>query len=83
MTPPTFLTRRGRKPQDADLEKPRPLDESVEDGRFPADPTPDTGPTDEEGGADPIDPDTGLPYDDNDPGEDAPRANQQGGTSDS
>jgi hypothetical protein len=57
-----------------------PLDEAGEDAIPPTEPPVDTALDDDEGGADPIDPDTGLPYDETDPGTEAPPAERRGGT---
>jgi len=57
-----------------------PLEETGEEAIPPTDPPVETALDDDEGGADPIDPDTGLPYDETDPGTVAPPADRRGGT---
>jgi hypothetical protein len=60
-----------------------PLEELSETGEpaiAPTDPPVITALDDDEGGADAIDPDTGLPYEDRDPGTAAPPAGPLGGT---
>jgi hypothetical protein len=57
-----------------------PLEETGEPAIPPTDPPVETALDDDEGGADPIDPDTGLPYDDRDPGTAGPVAERRGGT---
>ena len=59
-----------------------PLEETGAPALPPTDPPVETALDDDEGGADPIDPDTGLPYDETDPGTEAPTAERRGGTPD-
>lgn len=59
-----------------------PLDDTGEPAIAPTDPPVVTALDDDEGGADAIDPDTGLPYDESDPGTEAPLATRTGGTPD-
>lgn len=59
-----------------------PRDQINEISDIPNDPPLETEIDDDEGGADAIDPDTGLPYDEADPGEVTLPADRLGGTSD-
>lgn len=60
-----------------------PLDDAGEEAIPPTDPPVETALDDDEGGADPIDPDTGRPYEDKDPGTAGPRAERFGGAPES
>lgn len=80
---------RSRNPQS---DRPKPHDPLVDDALplddVGEDPVPRTVPPvtterdDDEGGATPLDPDTGLPYDDSDPGTATVPADRTGGASD-
>lgn len=59
-----------------------PLDAVVDDAAPDTAPAVPTARDDDEGGADPVDPDTGAPYPEEDAGVDAPPATRTGGTSD-
>ncbi|HHX89761.1 MAG TPA: hypothetical protein GX700_08325 [Paracoccus sp.] len=65
---------------DAILDGARPLDNTGGPAIVPTDPPVVTALDDDEGGADAIDPDTGLPYDDTDAGTETPLAGRTGGT---
>jgi hypothetical protein len=56
------------------------LEEAGEPAIPPTDPPVETALDDDEGGADPMDPDTGRPYDERDPGTAGPPAGPLGGT---
>jgi hypothetical protein len=58
------------------------LEETGEPAIPPTDPPVETALDDDEGGADAIDPDTGRPYEDRDPGTAGPPAERRGGTPD-
>lgn len=57
----------------------RPIDDVKGQAIQPTDPAVPTALDDDEGGADPIDPDTGRPYDNIDAGTDIPKAGRKGG----
>lgn len=56
-----------------------PLDEAGEEAVPPTVPPLETAIDDDEGGADPVDPETGTLYDEKDPGTAAPLADREGG----
>ncbi|WP_322889691.1 MULTISPECIES: hypothetical protein [unclassified Yoonia] len=59
-----------------------PMDEIIQEVAPQTSPDVETALDDDEGGADAIDPDTGVPYHDEDAGADAPHTTRQGGTKD-
>jgi hypothetical protein len=58
------------------------IDDIVEEAEPHTNPEVETALDDDEGGADPMDPETGEPYHEEDAGVDAPPANRRGGTGD-
>ena len=58
----------------------RPMDDTGGPAIMPTDPPVVTALDDDEGGADAIDPDTGLPYNETDAGTETPLAGSTGGT---
>lgn len=66
--------------------KPDPVDDAVPIDKIrrkvnpPTEPNAQTARDDDEGGADAVDPDTGKPYRNRDPGVDAPAAGRKGGS---
>ncbi|MDX5403221.1 MAG: hypothetical protein LPK02_13495 [Rhodobacterales bacterium] len=61
------------------VEEAKPLDEVEGQAILPTDPPVVTALDDDEGGADAIDPDTGRPYENKDPGAATPAAGRKGG----
>ena len=84
MKPPPFsLTRRhARAAEPPASQKPLSLDEDASDAPLPGSEELQTALDDDEGGADPIDPDTGVPYDDSDAGEAGLPAGRRGSAPD-
>lgn len=77
--PITFRKLPLRKGTDPVTDDAIPLDEAGQEANPPTDPPVETALDDDEGGADPVDPDTGRPYSDKDPGAAGPRAERHGG----
>lgn len=67
------------KGRDPVTEEALPLDEAADPAIPPTEPPVETALDDDEGGADPIDPETGRPYSETDPGTNAPLAERRGG----
>ena len=78
---PSSPQRNPPSPSDADREEVIPIDEVGGEAISPTVPPVVTAQDDDEGGADPIDPETGRPYEETDPGTEAPPAERRGGTS--
>lgn len=81
--PPSPPRARRARTIDPAGEEALPLEETGEDAIPPTEPPVETALDDDEGGADAIDPDTGRPYEDHDPGTAGPPAERLGGTPES
>ena len=79
-TPPRRKSEPDRDGPDPVADEALPLEETGDEAIPPTDPPVETALDDDEGGADPIDPETGLPYDETDPGTEGPHAERRGGT---